>query len=114
MDSCFAHFDHWVNEHLKAPSRIIKDIDTLVSVCQEGAQRDMELQAPSAVGKSWHVLRYEQDQKPSHTWTMPDAEFQIQNTYCLQLEEMLAIAAKFTGTIACSLTWMREPCSLPQ
>ena len=70
-----------VQHHLKIPGRRISNIDEMEQVLKTEAARATQMDP----AEEYIVVRWEPEQKPASSWVLPEREFQISRTYCLQL-----------------------------
>eukprot|EP00435_Cladocopium_sp_Y103_P020817 s456_g5.t1 len=83
IDSMFAHMGRWVSEFLKKKDALIKTPEELIDVCEKGAAADTARDPTGPV--TWVVRRFEMDLKPERYYVLTDAEFQISQTYALEI-----------------------------
>ena len=81
VDGLFGSIEGWIQHHLKRPGRRISSIDEMEQVLKTEAARATKMD-PAV---EYIVVRCEREQKPASAWVLPEREFQISKTYCLQL-----------------------------
>lgn len=84
VDRIFAHVQGWLNTYLrKGKSQIISSLADLIAVCEAGAKADAERDPDHVTWKVHHLVR---ECKPDFQWTLSNPSFQIQKTYCIQVD----------------------------
>ena len=87
------------------PGRRISNIDDMEQVLKTAASRTTQMDP----AEEYIVVRWEPEQKPASCWVLPEREFQISKTYCLQLlSHKLDVHVRTTSIVDLTFTEMSQ------